>query len=399
MLRGAFVSSAIILLTACTVTPNSSTTLFIERLDLKVPALLQEHQEPGIAIAFVDGCMGSLRTYGLANREAAAAVRPNTVFNLGSVSKTFTAWTVMTLVEAGKVKLDDPADTYLSRWHLPESTFDRHAVTVRRLLNHTAGISIPSVSGVDRGTPVPSLIDELNGRGPAKAQVQIVRTPGAGFQYSGGGYGILQLLVEDVTGQPFAEYARQVVFERTGMTSTSFGWTPETVQRAAMPYLGDGSRYRLREFSASGAAGLVSTAEDMSAFLLAHCRGAQAPVNNAALKPETLKQMRTEGVLAPGLGWWNTASRESWVDHLWHRVRGTHGREARYALGYTVVPGPSPEFDIAGHSGSNLGWKAELIMMPAQGLGIAIMTNAGDGRVRNDVRTMFHEEIMSRIRR
>ena len=157
MLRGAFVSLAIILLTACTVTPNSSTSLFIERLDRKVPTLLHEHREPGIAIAFVDGCMGSVRTYGLANREAAAPVRPNTVFNLGSVSKTFTAWTVMTLVEAGKVKLDDPADTYLSRWHLPESTFDRHAVTVRRLLNHTAGISIPSVSGVDRDAPVPSV--------------------------------------------------------------------------------------------------------------------------------------------------------------------------------------------------------------------------------------------------
>jgi CubicO group peptidase (beta-lactamase class C family) len=117
-----------------------------------------------------------------------------------------------------------------------DSTFDRHAVTVRRLLNHTAGISIPSVSGVDRGAPVPSLIDELNGRGPAKAPVQVVKTPGQGFEYSGGGYAILQLLVEDVTGQPLAEYAKKVVFGPLGMTSTSFGWTPETVQRAAMPF-------------------------------------------------------------------------------------------------------------------------------------------------------------------
>lgn len=356
--------------------PTSPSVAFLERVDAAAPALLQKYAEPGLAVAFVDGCQASIRTYGVANREQGTSVRADTAFNLGSISKTFTAWTVMMLVESDRVKLDEPVGTYLKRWQLPESTFDRSAVTVRRLLNHTAGISIPSVSAVDRDATLPSLIDELNGNGPAKTPVQIIKTPGEGFDYSGGGYAILQLLVEDVTGQPFAAYAKKTLFDPLGMSSTSFGWSSETVQRAATPYLGDGSAYRLREFSGVGAAGLVSTIEDMSRFARAHCAGANADRKLAVLKPGTLEQMRVQGVPAPALG-----------------------RGAQYALGYNVFPAPSPEFTVAGHSGSNLGWKAELMTVPAQDLGIVILTNAGDGKTRNDVMGMFRAEVRSRIPR
>ena len=362
--------------TASAQTPSSASGAFLSRIDAAVPGLLDKHGEPGIAVVFIDSCKASIRTYGVANREQGAAVRADTVFNLGSISKTFTAWTVMTLVEAGRIKLDDPVNVYLKRWHLPDAAFDRSAVTVRRLLNHTAGISIPSVSGVDRDAPLPSLIDELNGRGPEKTPVQIIKAPGETFEYSGGGYAILQLLVEDVTGQPLAAYAKKVLFDPLGMTSTSFGWTREAVQRAATPYLGDGSRYRLREFGATGAAGLVSTIDDMSRFARAHCAGPNADAKHSVLKPETLEQMRADAVPAAPLG-----------------------RGARYGLGYNVFPGPSPEFTVAGHSGSNLGWKAEFMTVPAQDLGIVILTNAGDGKTRNDVMRMFREEVRSRLPR
>lgn len=374
-LAGVVVSAAAVVAVSAQ-TPNSPAAPFLARVEADTPSRLEKYGEPGIAVAFVDGCKASIRTYGVANREQATPVRPDTVFNLGSISKTFTAWTVMTLVEAGRIKLDDPVDVYLKRWHLPASTFDRSAVTVRRLLNHTAGISIPSVSGVDRGAPLPSVIDELNGKGPAKTPVQIIKAPGEGFDYSGGGYAILQLLVEDVTGQPLAAYAKNALFGPLGMTSTSFGWTSETVQRAATPYLGDGSVYRLREFSAVGAAGVVSTIQDMSLFARAHCAGANAEAKHAVLKPATLEQMRAQGVAAASLG-----------------------RGALYGLGYNVFPAPSPEFTVAGHSGSNLGWKAELMTVPAQDLGIVILTNAGDGKTRNDVMRMFREEVRSRLQR
>lgn len=356
--------------------PSSPPGPFLARVEAGVPSLLQKYAEPGIAVAFVDGCKATIRTYGVANRERGTPVRADTVFNLGSISKTFTAWAVMTLVEAGRIKLDDPVDVHLKRWHLSDSAFDRSAVTVRRLLNHTAGISIPSVSGVDRDVPLPSLIDELNGSGPEKTPVQVIKAPGETFEYSGGGYAILQLLVEDVTGQTLAAYARKAVLDPLGMKSTSFGWTRETVERAATPYPGDGSVYRLREFSAVGAAGLVSTVEDMSLFARAHCAGANANMKHDVLKPATLEQMRAQGVPAAPLG-----------------------RGALYGLGYNIFSAPTPEFTVAGHSGSNLGWKAELMTVPAQDLGIVILTNAGDGKTRNDVMRMFREEVRSRLPR
>jgi CubicO group peptidase (beta-lactamase class C family) len=357
-------------------TPTSPPVPFLARVDAAVPGLLQKYAEPGIAVAVIDGCKASIRSYGVANRERGTPVRADTVFNLGSISKTFTAWAVMTLIEAGRIKLDDPVDVHLKRWHLPDSPFDRSAVTVRRLLNHTGGISMPSVSGVDRDAALPSLIDELNGSGPGKAPVQVIKAPGETFEYSGGGYAILQLLVEDVTGQPLTTYAKKVLFDPLGMASTSFGWTSQTVQRAATPYLGDGSVYRLREFSAVGAAGLVSTIQDMSLFARAHCAGANAAATHAVLKPATLELMRAQGVPA-----------------------ATLGRGALYALGYNVFPAPSPAFTVAGHSGSNLGWKAEFMTVPAQDLGIVILTNAGDGKTRSDVMSMFREEVRSRLRR
>jgi CubicO group peptidase (beta-lactamase class C family) len=349
---------------------------FLDRLEREVPILLQKHGEAGLAVAFVDGCQGHVRAYGLASREPARPMNADTVFNLGSVSKTLTAWTVMTLVERGQLRLDDPIDTYLRRWRLPQSTFDRRAVTVRRLLNHTAGLSLRSPSGVDRGPMMPSLIDVLEGRGPDKTAVQIVKEPGRGFEYSGGGYGILQLLVEDVTGEPFAQYARRAVFDPLGMSSTSFGWTSEAVEHAAVPYFGDGSVYPLQEFPVSAAAGLVSTAQDMRAFLLAHCAGVAGGPKRQVLAAHTLESMWTEGVKIPRLD-----------------------QPARYALGYTVLPGWAAGSDIVGHGGSNPGWKAEFLLMPRPGLGIAVLSNGGNGNVRRAVSAMFRREAVSRLPR
>jgi CubicO group peptidase (beta-lactamase class C family) len=349
---------------------------FLDRLDREVPTLLQKHAEPGIAVAFVDGCQAHVRTYGLASRQPARPVNADTVFNVGSVSKTFAAWTVMTLVERGLVRLDDPVDTYLRRWRMPQSTFDRRAVTVRRLLNHTAGLSLRSASGVDRGPVLPSLIDVLEGRGPDKTAVQITGEPGGGFEYSGGGYGVLQLLVEDRTGEPFRQYARRAVFDPLGMSSTSFGWTPEAIERAAVPYLGDGSVHPLQEFPLSAAAGLVSTAGDMRAFLLAHCAAVDGGPERHVLGPRILESMWTDGVKVPRFG-----------------------QPVRYALGYSIFPGWAAGSDIVGHGGSNPGWKAEVLLMPGHGLGIAILSNGGNGELRRAVSAMFRREAVSRLPR
>ena len=104
------------------------------------------------------------RGYGFADVAQSIPVTPTTGFNVGSISKTIAAWGVMTLVERGELGLDTPVDTYLTRWHLPESTFDERGVTIRRLLSHTAGLSLHGYPGWGPDDPLPTLEESLSGK-------------------------------------------------------------------------------------------------------------------------------------------------------------------------------------------------------------------------------------------
>ena len=117
-----------------------------------------------------------------------------------------TAWGVMVLVENGEIDLDRPVSEYLTRWQLPDSDFDHSGVTVRRLLSHIAGLSDGlGYDGFDRPEDVQSTEDSLTrarDASPGNAGVVILGSePGSEWNYSGGGYTILQLLIEEVSGQ------------------------------------------------------------------------------------------------------------------------------------------------------------------------------------------------------
>jgi len=169
-----------------------------------IPAWLARFKSPGLAVAIVDHCAPVwTATFGFADVTSKRPVTRNTAFPMGSISKTFTAWAIMTLVQEGKVELDAPADSYLKQWHMPASSFDARQVTVRRLLAHTAGVNVGSVLGVSLPARFPTLLELMNGqvKGFEDQKVQVTERPGSRVRYSGGGYEILQLIVEDVTGR------------------------------------------------------------------------------------------------------------------------------------------------------------------------------------------------------
>jgi CubicO group peptidase (beta-lactamase class C family) len=173
---------------------------------------LKEFAVPGVAVALIQkGEVAWARGYGFANVATAKPITPETVFNVGSLSKMATAWGVMRLVEEGKVDLDRPVDSYLKRWHLPSSSFDNSQVTVRRVLSHTSGISNHDFHGWDPQSPVPPIEDTLSGK-TGTGEVRVVTAPGSGFHYSGANYAILQLLIEDVSGQTFQQYMKGRLF-------------------------------------------------------------------------------------------------------------------------------------------------------------------------------------------
>ena len=121
----------------------------------------------------------------------------DTLFQVASMSKWITAWGVMTLVEAGKLDLDAPVSTYLTRWSLPKSEFDNSGVTVRRLLSHTAGLTDGlGYGGFAPGQPKSGRIEAILTRAAdaspgAVGAVRVGIEPGSAFEYSGGGYTLL----------------------------------------------------------------------------------------------------------------------------------------------------------------------------------------------------------------
>jgi CubicO group peptidase (beta-lactamase class C family) len=222
----------------------------------------------------------------------------DTAFQVASLSKWVTAWGVMTLVEQGRLDLDAPVSGYLTRWTLPESEFDNHGVTVRRLLSHTAGLTDGlGYAGFPPGSPVQTLEASLRRASDASpganGSVRVGHAPGERFEYSGGGYTLLQLLVEEVSGEPFEVYMRRSVFEPLGMHHSTFEWDESRGTKLAAFY-DEGSKpathYR---FTAQAAASLYTTVGDMARFVQAHLPGARGePVGRGVLRADTLGQMR-----------------------------------------------------------------------------------------------------------
>jgi CubicO group peptidase (beta-lactamase class C family) len=168
-------------------------------------------------------------------------------FQAGSVSKPVAAFTALRLVDSGALELDKDVNDRLVSWQVP----DGDGVTLRRLLTHTAGVGVPFYPGYEPDATLPSLLQVL--------EAVRVEAPLGEFRYSGGGYMIVQLLLEDVTGEPFAELARELVFEPLGMSRSTFE------QRVGSA----------RRYAEQAAAGLWTTAADLGRFVGALQRDAQ----------------------------------------------------------------------------------------------------------------------------
>lgn len=226
------------------------------------------------------------------------SVDSETLFQVASVSKWITAWGVMTLVEAGKLDLDAPVATYLTRWTLPESEFDNSKVTVRRLLSHMAGLTDGlGYAGFATGAKVQSLEESLTRAADASpgkgGEVRVGFPPGTKWRYSGGGYTLLQLVIEEASGENFESYMRRAVFQPLGMDRSTYAVDPDNLSNVAPLYDADGEEAPHRQFTALAAACFYTTASDMTRFIQAHLTGSSGdPAGRGVLKPETLKLMR-----------------------------------------------------------------------------------------------------------
>jgi CubicO group peptidase (beta-lactamase class C family) len=227
-----------------------------------------------VSIAVVrSGKIDWARAYGYADREWKIPATPSTLFQAGSISKPLTAFAALQRVDAGTLDLDRNVNDYLKSWQLPENEFTTvHKVTVRNILNHTAGLTVWGFPGYVRRATVPSTAEVLDGKGNTPA-IRVWKQPDLSWRYSGGGYTILQLLLTDQRGKPFPLLMRDAVLNPLGMTHSTYEQPlPEALRpNAAAGYDRNGRKVDgdWHVYPEMAAAGLWTTPSDLAKYVIA----------------------------------------------------------------------------------------------------------------------------------
>lgn len=298
----------------------------------------------GLSVAVIrGGRLAWARGYGLRDTATCAPVTPETAFIAGSISKSFTATLAMREVERGRLSLDGDINASLRRWQLPPDARYPGQVTLRQLLSHTAGVSMPSSIGYPPGTPLPDIIATLDATAPAHGPaVRRAATPGAAFRYSNGGYMIVQAALEDVTGLHFEDLAARDILRPLGMTRSAFARpaTPDILRDAsAGHHLGKPFVAKHYEVEAVGVGGLWTTPTDLARFLI----DVRAAANGEA--GHRLAPASAAAMVRPGKGDWGLGFEIS-----------DHGRRF-------------------GHDGGFWGYLSKMWIDRASGDGIVVLTN------------------------
>lgn len=307
--------------------------------------------------------------FGVANAETGSPVTPDrTLFLVASVSKAVTALGVMRLVEEGRISLDEPVIYYLKTWRFPQSGAYSGRVTARHLLSHTAGLDDGlGYGGFASGEAVQTVEESLawprdSTVGPAKPAA-VTREPGTAMAYSGAGYAVLQLLIEAVTEQPFAEHMQTTVLRPLGMESSSFDLDALSAdgrsQDLASSYDATLGVQPHRRYSVLAPVALRATALDLARLALALMG------ENRVLGGESLGLMMTP---QPGTG-------GSW------------------GLGLELSVPNGADGRIVGHSGGTLpAWGAVVRVNPATGNGFVLTSSGGQGALNRLVHDWIYWE-------
>ncbi len=318
---------------------------------------------PGVSVAVIHkGQLAWARGFGVA-KIGGSPVTVDTVFQAASISKPITALAVLKLVQDGRLRLDSDVNSQLVSWHIPPAAWST-SIDVRALLNHTAGLTVHGFAGYSAGQPTPTLIQVLDGVHPANSPpIRVDIPPGTTWRYSGGGYTVLQQLLNDVTGEAFPVHLERAVLGPLAMSNSTFvqplpvDWAAE----AATPYQFDGKPVEggPHIYPEMAAAGLWSTPSDLARVIMALQR-AWSGCRDEVLLPDMVNAM-----LSPGLG--------------------------GFGLGFDIDGGgPDPCFS---HGGLNAGFASVMAgCMGGNQDGAVIMTNGSAGGVAHGLLRAIAEE-------
>lgn len=311
---------------------------------------MKYHMVPAVSIAVIDsGRIVWSAAFGLKNDTDSAST--TTLFQAASISKPVASLGTMRLVQEGKLALDEDVNARLTTWKVPASRFTQtEKVTLRRIMSHSAGLTVHGFPGYASSDSVPTTVQILDGLKPANTlPVRVDVVPGSLWRYSGGGMTVMQLLVSEVTGTPYPEFLRTAVLQPLGMTRSTYEQPLPAARasEAATGYRPDGKAIvgRWHTYPEMAAAGLWTTPEDLSHMIIGVQQMASAK-SQTPLSQESIRQMLT-------------------------LTKGSYG------LGFAVdTIGGVTRFS---HGGANEGFRAQFMGFVETGQGVAVMTNSDNG--------------------
>ncbi len=311
---------------------------------------LKSFHVPAVSIAVIyQGQIDWAQAYGTAQKETLIPAQSDTLFQACSLSKPVSALAILELIQTGKLDIDKDINGFLRGWHVLRTSFSSAPVTLRKLLSHTAGFQTGRRPMYPQGHPLPTTLQILTGSSPAlSGALELEFIPGQKFQYSGAGYTVIQLILEEYYQKPFSELIKAHVLEPLKMENSTFVYPVPfdmhgkiafgyNEQGNSMPY----PYYNIADLTAGG---LWTTPRDLAKFIL-----------------EIQKAMENHGKILtqPMVIEMLTPLHDSFGLGL--RVGGS-GKNAWFA-----------------HGGDNAGYKALIFGFKNQGMGAVIMTNSDNG--------------------
>jgi CubicO group peptidase (beta-lactamase class C family) len=321
----------------------------------RLPALLAEHQVPGTAVGVLFGGEVIDHAAGVLSKATEVPATPDTVFQIGSITKVWTTTLVMQLVDEGKVDLDKPLRDYLPEFVIGDEEAAA-VITVRQLLCHTSGFEGDIFNETGKGD------DAIEKFVPSLAEVSQLFAPGEMFSYNNAAFAVLGRLIEVLRGKPFDTVLREHLFTPLGLTHAATDPYEAILHRAAVGHLRPAPDaepvpapvWAMTRGMAPAGAMLAMRPRDLLAFAKLHLDSGTAADGTAVLSPASVKAMQEQQVKLPKLGMMGDSWGLGWELFDWD--------------GTTVI----------GHDGGTIGQNAFLRVVPEHGLAVAVLTNGGD---------------------
>jgi CubicO group peptidase (beta-lactamase class C family) len=326
------------------------------RLDAHVPGLVY-----GIV---ANARLEHVATFGVQELDSRRAVTPDSLFRIASMTKAFTALTVLKLRDEGRVRLDAAAEEYvveLRGWNYP--TDDSPRIRVRDLLNHTGGMVTDDPWG-DRQTSLPE--DDFTDL--LRAGVPFTRAPATAYEYSNLGYALLGRIVKNVSNEPYADTIARTLLIPLGMESSGFVADAPPIEQRALGYRWEDNAWLPEptlEHGAFGAMGGMQTSANDYAKWVAFLLSAWPPRDGADLGPVSRASVRE---LAKGSNFHSLSRR--------YARGGTSEcvQAAAYGMGMHVKMDCDLGFTLS-HSGGYPGFGSHVLLLPDRGIGIFAFAN------------------------